>query len=259
MKGFFKNPLNRKIITIFTFLLIIIIILFSSNYIIISENFSDPWFARVASVATALASIFALLVLYFTYRSLAINREMINEMRSQSSPAVTVKIIPDKDNFNMLNLSIKNTGGGPAYDINVTFDPDLPYEFSNAKTLNNLIALKNMPLLEKGEEVQFFYRSAISFKEDNSSSKISSSNVTITYYSESISDNPQRIQFVRKYLVNILETEGQLYVSRKNFHNLVDEINEVKQGLFILLKDIQENQNEKRNGKRVKSIRRFNR
>lgn len=232
--------------------------MFASLYLINSSNFSDQWFARVASVATALASTFAMVVLYLTYKSLGLNREMINEMRNQSMPAVTVKIVPDQENFNLLNLFIKNTGGGPAYDINIRFDPDLPYEKSNAKTLNNLNSLKDMPLLEKGEEIQFFYRSAISFKEDKKPDKITSSHVTISYYSESPTDNPSRTIFVRQYSVNILETDGQLFVARNNFTKLVDEITEVKHGLFILLKEIQENQNGKKISKRIKRIRRFN-
>lgn len=112
-------------------------------------NYPNDWFSKVSSISTAFASIGSLLLLFVTFQYLLETKKMVQEMQLQREPAVTVKIIPDKDNFNLLNLLIKNTGGGPAYDITIHFDPDLPYQFSDAKTLNNLDSLRLLPLLEK--------------------------------------------------------------------------------------------------------------
>ena len=49
------------------------------------------------------------------------------QRENQEEPVVSVKILPDSTNFEMLNIVIKNTGGSPAYDVSIWFDPDLPY------------------------------------------------------------------------------------------------------------------------------------
>lgn len=244
----------KKTFTIGLFVVLFIVLFVVTNNMLISTHLDEKWFGRLGAISTTWASIFAFVAIYFAYKSLDISRKMISEMRNQNAPAVTVKIKPDKTDFNLLNLSIKNTGGSPAYDIHIEFEPDLPYSYSGAKTVNELTTLKLMPLLEKGEEIEFFFASAIDYFDAGSQNIIEESTVSIIYYDESSIDNNKRSHICRKYRINLLESKNQLYASRRNLHDLTNEIEELKQGILILLKELGEKET---NGTKTKLIKRI--
>ena len=94
--------------------------------------------------------------------------KLIDEMKKQRAateePAVSIKVVPSTDAANVLNLVLKNSGGSPAYNVSVKFDPDLPYKDI---TLNQLNLFHDMALLDKGESVELFLASAPDYFRSN--------------------------------------------------------------------------------------------
>ena len=134
-------------------ILIVILLGFLFNSFLNYINYRVYWFTKLSALSTALAAFGGLSLLFVTFLYLIETRKMVLEMKRQREPMVTVKIIPDIDNFNFMNVWIKNTGGSPAYDISIKFTPDLPY---GNTTLNDVNSMKYLPILDTGEIIEFF-------------------------------------------------------------------------------------------------------
>ncbi len=190
---------------------------------LLNISISNNLFTGISAISTSIATLGGLSLLF-------VNFLMFNETRkqriAQEEPVVTLRLIPDVKNSNFLNFHFKNSGGGAAYDINIILDPDIPYGNS---TLNKLPMFKRTPLLEKGEEVIFFYDSAISyFNSDNPKSV----NAKITYYTYP-KDNRASRKIIRNIEINLDEREGQMQIIQKDLTDLVKEIEELKHALII--------------------------
>lgn len=233
-------------------IIVILLLIPLFNIFLNSINYPEYWFIKLSSLSTALAAFGGLCILIVTFLYLLETRKMVQEMQRQKEPAVTIKLIPDKDHFNFFNVLIKNTGGSPAYDITINFNPDLPYADT---TLNNVNAIKNLPLLEAGEEMEFFFASAIDYIEKQTNPMTST--VTIRYYSAAKYEKNKGKEFKRIYTLNINERIDQRLVSKKNVNDLVTEIEELKQGLLILLSEMKEEKTKnERKRKYFKALRR---
>ncbi|WP_199624793.1 hypothetical protein [Paenibacillus alkalitolerans] len=212
--------------------ILIVIGLIVITNLLIDSGFTPDWFSKLSSIATSFASITSVLLLLVTFFYLLATRNMVTEMKKQrelqEEPVVSVRIVPDEINFGMLNFLIKNTGGSPAYDVSISFDPDLPY---HGGTVNEIRMFNNMPVLDKNESINFLFASSHEYfnsdKPKNSVARIQYYKAPITNLSE---DNPPIIREIR---VNIEERKGQLYVNRNGMHDLVKEIEELKQVLLI--------------------------
>jgi len=204
-------------------------ILFLTEYIN-SQSFDQQFFTVLGSVSTSIAAIGGLLLLLVTFLYLLETRKMATEARRQrellEEPAVSLKIVPDKKDPNFLFVIMKNTGGGPAYDVSVVFTPDLKYSDSS---LNQLKMFNNMPLLDKNEEIKFFFDSAVNLFDSENSKETT---VKITYY-KTPKANVWAKQYTREFAVDFEERKGQLYLSRRDIHDLVNEVEELKQVLLI--------------------------
>lgn len=220
-------------IVLTTSILLVSIYLF--NLLLNSINYNLFWFTKLSALATVLAAFGGLCLLFVTFLYLIETRKMVQEMQRQKEPAVTVKIVPDKVSFNFFNVWIKNTGGSPAYDISIKFDPDLPYAKSS---LNSINAIKHLPLLDTGEEIEFFFDSAITYFANPQNPMIS--NVNLTYYLTPQSATQKTKPFKRNYVINLEERKDQRFLSKRNINDLVTEVEELKQGLFMFLSEIRE-------------------
>jgi hypothetical protein len=196
-------------------------------------------YAAIESISTAFAMIGTIILLFLTYLSLRETRKMVSEMQRQreslENPAVSLRIVPDLRNLQILNMVIKNSGGGPAYDVSVKFNPDLPYEESS---LNQLKYFQKIPLLDKNETIEFFFSSAIEyFKSDKPKFSVAQ----IEYYKTPITDrNEDKKPIIRRIELNINEREEHLYVGVRNLNDLVNEIEELKQGLLLIASNMEE-------------------
>jgi hypothetical protein len=214
-------------------------------------NQTAEWYIAVESVSTAvgaistsIAALVGIVILYFTYQSVVATRKMVIEMQKQrelqEEPAVSIKIIPDAKEPHILNMIIKNTGGGPAYDVSVTFDPDIAY---GDTTLNGLRMFNKMPLLDKGEIIEFFFASAIEYSE---SDKPKLTTAKIEYYKTPFIHTGNFAKPVIRIInIDIIERQDQMRIGKKDMDDLVDEIEELKHGLLIIAKQIEEHRNDK--------------
>ncbi len=215
------------------FFIIIALILFISNQFQLA-NFSSNWYDTLSSVSTSVSAIATSLLLVVTFGYLLATRNMVNEMKRQreiqEEPIVSVKILPDVNSFGFLNIVIKNTGGGPAYDVSIKFEPDLPY-FNGS--LNELRIFKHMPFLDKFETIEFFFDSANRyFNSDNPKT----TTAYIQYYKNPPNNSVQNEPPIKRIInIDIEERKGQLQINRNGLHDLVKEIEELKQGVLMIL------------------------
>ena len=157
--------MKRYLLKVELFLIALLLLAIFFFLIVNNIHYDIDWFTKLQSISAAIAAIGSVTLIFVTLIYVFTTRQMVYEMRKQRdaiiSPAVSLKMVPDKTNFNLLNLVLKNTGGGPAYDVSVEFSPDLPY--SKSKTVNQLNVFNNLPLLDKGEEIEIFFASTIQY------------------------------------------------------------------------------------------------
>lgn len=178
----------------------------------------------MSSVATFVASVTGIGVLIFTFLTLQESRK---QRESAEEPIVTIRLVPEAKNNNFFYFTLKNTGGGPAYDISIKFEPDLPY--GEADTLNNLNMFKRMSLLDKNEEVNFLFDPAIDYYESNNPK---STVAKVTYYKQP--KYSKRIKpVVREFEINFEERKDQMQLITRDMNDLVKEIQELKHVLTI--------------------------
>ncbi|MGX9134966.1 hypothetical protein ACWV26_11400 [Rummeliibacillus sp. JY-2-4R] len=204
----------------FLFIAILIFILVKQ---VISIKGDSNFYTSLSAISTgtaALGSVCLLFVTYFTF--LETRRQRI----SREEPIVTLRLIPDNKNSNFLNIVLKNSGGGPAYDLQAVFSPDLPY---GDTSLNNLNMFKRMPLLDSGEEVVFFYDSLIDYIKSPNPKLVTA---YLSYYTF-----PKEVRnakkFTRSFEINFEERYGQRQLVKKDMNNLVNELEELKHAIII--------------------------
>ncbi|MGX9931508.1 hypothetical protein ACW0KB_09720 [Virgibacillus salarius] len=180
-------------------------------------------YSQLTAISTAVASVGGITLLFLTYFTYLETRK---QRIAQEEPVVTLRLITDEKNSSFLNFHLKNTGGGPAYDLKVTFNLDLPY---GDTTLNNLKMFRRMPLLEKGEEVTFFFDTAMNYF---NSDKPTTVNASAIYYTLP-KDNRSARKLERDFEINIDERKGQRQIIKKDLNDLIKEIEEIKHFMVI--------------------------
>lgn len=179
---------------------------------------------ELSNLATTIGAFGGVLLLVVTYLAL---RETIRQRERYEAPAVIVRLIPGHKNPNLLHFSVKNTGGGPAYDISIKFLPNLPYRENTS--LNTLNMFQNMPLLEQGEEISFYYMHAAELYNTSHPKKV---DVTVTYYNAP-KQNQRSKKFMNNYNIDFEERRGQMSLEVKDMNDLVKEIEELKYALLL--------------------------
>ncbi|MCP3764849.1 hypothetical protein NLX67_21245 [Domibacillus sp. A3M-37] len=187
-------------------------------------NSKTDFFDALAGVSTTVATIGGLLILIITFFTYWETRK---QRISREEPTVSLRLVPDEKNSNFLNVSLKNSGGGPAYDLRAHFSPDLPYENI---TLNQLSMFRRLPLLDAGEEIMFFYDSIVDYMRYPNNPK--SVTATVTYFTLPEGNRSAKPLF-RTFELNFEERFGQRQIIKKDMSNLVNEIEELKNVLLI--------------------------
>ena len=214
-------------ILIFVLSAIIVFLLF----LFLDKNNLDPnTYLQISAISTAVASVGGITLLFLTYFTYLETRK---QRIAQEEPVVTLRLITDEKNSSFLNFHLKNTGGGPAYDLKVTFSPDLPY---GDTTLNNLKMFTRMPLLEKGEEVTFFFDAAMNYFNSDKPTVV---NAQAIYYNLP-RDNKSARKLERNFEINIDERKGQRQIIKKDLNDLIKEIEEIKH--FIVISKIEQDE-----------------
>lgn len=221
----------KHILYVWISILIIVILVLICTWLYSNLAKDKNFYSNLGTVSSSLSAIGGLLVFGVTFLYFLETRKMTRATQRQTElmeqPAVSIKVVPSDETPNILLMIIKNTGGGPAYDLSVTFTPDISY---GNKTLNQLNIFNKMPLLDKGEEVKFFFGSAIEYGNKGEPNEITAN---LKYYSvpQSSKDVDESIQ--REFVIDVIERYDLRYISRRNIHDLVNEVEELKHALLI--------------------------
>lgn len=220
----------RSLFTLFFLIVLSCIILFCLVKYLNDKKLDQDLYTQVSAISTAIASVGGITLLFLTYFTFLETRK---QRIAQEEPAVTLRLDTEPNNSNFLNFHLKNTGGGPAYDIKITFNPDLSY---GNTTLNQLTMFKRMPLLEKGEEVIFFFDTAMNYFNSDRPTSVYANAV---YYTLPEGNRSSR-KLERSFEININERKGQMQIIKKDMNDLVKEIEELKH--FIVISKIEQDE-----------------
>lgn len=196
------------------------------------------WFSKLDATSTALLAVFTFFTVFFAFKTMKASVNALDETRRMNAPAVSVKIAWSEEKPDMIFLVVQNTGGSAAYDVNIQFDPDLPYKGSYSN-LNSLPKFKDLPLLEKNEKVWIYLATSYELYNTDPSPVLDNTiypkevMVSIEYNLSQIKKDGKDVHI--KYKINLKEDEGRLYIGKKTLHDLVNEMEELKQALVILL------------------------
>lgn len=210
----------RQIVVTLVSILLLAILIFTLVKQVLSVIDNSNFYISLSAISTAIAALgsFCLLIVsYFTFL------ETRRQRKSMEEPIVTLRLLPDNKNSNFMNIVLKNSGGGPAYDLQAVFSPDLQ------TSLNNLNMFKRLPLLDSGEEIVFFYDSLIDYLKTPNPTVV---NAYLSYFTL-----PKEIRGTKKcsrsFEINFEERFGQRQLVKKDMNNLVNEIEELKHAIII--------------------------
>ncbi len=240
------GKLLKNIIYILAILVFILLAAASLFFIVIESKIANTMdFAALGAISNTITAIIGLLILTVTFFYLLATRAMVYEMKKQTAlvgePVVSIKAVPSPDSHNILNLNLKNTGGSAAYDVSVKFDPDIPYE--DSITLNQLNMFHRMALLDKGESVELFLDSAPEYFKSNKPKK---TKATVEYYTTPLYQREQNPKPKTRIIeIDLEERKKQMQIRNRTMNDLVKEIEELKQGLLLIARDIEEDKRKK--------------
>jgi hypothetical protein len=119
------------------------------------------------------------------------------------------------------DISLKNAGGSPAYNITCLFNPDLP--FAENSTLSSLRIFKNLDHLIHGDEITFYFETASKFLDNDSFPK---QTVVIMNFEDAqgklLSDTSK---------VDLERYEGIGFIESKSIDNIVSELSKIERTL----------------------------
>lgn len=211
---------------VFIAILITFLVLMTGLYFFIKSlglKLNSPEYTGISAISTSIAAIGGLLLLFVTY--LGYNESRLQRL-AQEEPAVSVRLIPHHKNINFYYWSIKNTGNSPAYDIKIKVNPDIKYKET---TINKLNIFNRLPILEKGEEISFFYNSVVNYLESDSPKMVKAH---VTYYTTPKESKGSR-KITRDFDIDFEERLGLLHLAKKDINDLVKEMEELKQALIL--------------------------
>lgn len=211
----------------------IIIYSFFIFYFILIQEVSKEELNIVWNSAFAVGSI---LLFAITYEYVRLTNTLVEETKktreAQEKPSISFRIIPDEIYPNLLNYSIKNSGAGGAFDIQISFDPDP--ELNSGTTLGKIP--RSISYLGPKEEIRFLFADAPDYFNNHVSVK--EFTVTIKYSKYPISEKARcGEKYYEKpveYPINVEELRGAPFAGRKSVHDIAKELIELKQGVFLI-------------------------
>lgn len=134
---------------------ILIISFVSFRFVLIQSNTEKDFITPILTLAVAVGT---LLLFGVTYEYVLLTRDLVKETKkareAQEKPFISFRIIPGENDSNLLYYSIKNSGAGSAFDIQLSFDQDL----DNGNFVGEIP--KNISYLGPKEEIRFLFANA---------------------------------------------------------------------------------------------------
>jgi hypothetical protein len=143
------------------FTIAVLAIIFSAASVALQVGANSVFMTALSAISTAVAAVVSVFVLLAARQSLVTSQRMLDEMRKQreaaDKPIISVSSVPEPRRPGVLNLRVANTGKGPAYDLVIRFEPDIPWGES---TINQAEILSGIPVLAGGDRIEFFLAAA---------------------------------------------------------------------------------------------------
>lgn len=163
----------------------------------------------------------------FTGLLLKVSQKQIN---LSQTPIISVRIQPDESYFNTYYIYIHNTGNGAAYDLSLHFDPDLPYLDSS---LNNLNSMKNISIILPGETIKFLFSSVPEYLSNPQNQRYTTIKYEYYRFPKKMFSNCIR----QSINIDLYERINLMLIKEKTLSDVVKELEELKQGLLMILVD----------------------
>lgn len=151
---------------------------------------------------------------------IAVVRELISELQEIHRPRVFFDIVPDR-RANMLNVVLRNSGKSPAFNVTCNLDPDLPYY--DDVSLSSLSVFKDLPFLESGREIAFYFNSLPSIINDKDFAK--QIRVKLVYF-----DSRNR-RYSENYSVSLERFKGILLSEFADMTDIHNDLNNIRRQL----------------------------
>jgi hypothetical protein len=124
----------------------------------------------VASVVLSIATAVLVCVTgYYAFQTKRMAETMRESLEAQMRPFVVVQVKNRETNAQLLDVIVRNCGGGPAFDFRCTFDPDVPYEIRQENRmgyLSELSVFRDLPFLAAGDEIKFLLDTSVAYWND---------------------------------------------------------------------------------------------
>ena len=134
-------------------------------------------------------------------------------------PRLVFDIAPSKKYWSdFYDVSLKNAGGSPAYNITCSLNPDLPY--GENSTLSALRIFKNLDHLIQGDEITFYFENASRFLDNDRFLK--QTVVTMNFQDA----QGRLLSDVSK--VDLEKYKGILFLESKGIGNIVSELSKIE-------------------------------
>jgi hypothetical protein len=163
-------------------------------------------------------------------------------------PRISFDIVPQSVIPNLLDVVIRNAGYTPAYHVTFKFKDDI-YYYEKCSLANLPIFKKELPILEQGQEIRFFYGDLPSILGRGGALGKKQTKVTVQY--TDVNDNPGA-KYNDTYEVDIERYKEILSIDRHDINSLVKEISSLRRGFEkiigsgLLVKTLSELEKEKR-------------
>jgi len=180
--------------------------------------------------------------------------QSIKQYDEQQQPAVSIRVTPNESNPQFLNIVLKNTGGGPAYDVVTTFTPDVRY---GNGTLGALPVFKKLAFLDKGESVSFVYAYSPDLPAILGDNGISVANIQYFRSPRDQRNDNAKPDVSTQYELDFSERIGQTQLALRSMDDLVNEVESLRHAIALsLVHNIEIQKREIRKSRRAASRRR---
>jgi hypothetical protein len=114
----------------------------ANDSISVLSMLNEPNSTIILAISTVILALSTIALAYFTFMLYSETKKM---RLTQIQPEISIFISPQRQWINLIDLTIKNTGPGTAYDVKFSVSPDFYFGLRKGYDL-----LKDLPLIKNG-------------------------------------------------------------------------------------------------------------
>ena len=187
---------------------------------------------------TFTGAIYLIMMAYVAYRikrSTESTRALVNEIKEirkeESKPYIVLDIKPKEQSPQILEVKVANIGGGPAFNIKCSFQPDIVYRKEPKIMLSELPIFKGLAHLAPGEQMRFFFAAAVEYMTNKNNPKEFE---VKTFYTDIVGDAHEK-----SYHIDLTVTAALLFAEEKGLSDVVLEIERLTREVCWLRKNVE--------------------